>query len=159
MKKQNVFSVADYFIANIGEKFRVDNLKLNKIVYIAFGFSISLRNVLLFEEEIQAWKYGPVIPDLYHYFKRHGSQNITQVSEKGLEIKDQGTLEILKLIKGIYENKGGLEIVELTHQPGTPWHYFYDKTKNKTITPNIIKSYYDIFIKNMEKENVLSKTS
>ncbi len=155
MKRQNVFSVADYFIKNIDEKFRVDNLKLNKLVYIAFGFTISLKKLTLFEEEIQAWKWGPVIPELYHHFKKGGSQNIDKVSDKGASIEDKFILQVLNVVKDIYEGKEGLEMVELTHQAGTPWHYFYDGARNKTIEPFVIKDYYDIFIKNMEKANLL----
>ncbi len=155
MKKQNVFSVADYFIKNIDEKFRIDNLKLNKLVYIAFGFAISLRKSTLFEEEIQAWKWGPVIPKLYHYFKKGGSRNIDKVSDKGASIEDKFILQVLNVVKDIYESKEGLEMVELTHQTGTPWHYFYDGARNKTIEPIVIKDYYDIFIKNMEKKKIL----
>ncbi len=157
MEKQNVFSVADYFIRNIGKKSRVDNLKLNKLVYIAFGFSISKQNIPLFDEEIQAWQYGPVIPVLYHHFKSHKSENIEDPSNKGINIEkdsSEGTIKILKLVKDIYESKEGLEMVELTHQPKTPWSYSYNGSGKNPIDKSVIKEYYDIFISNLNQDKI-----
>ncbi len=157
MEKQNVLSVADFFITEVDKKYGVDNLKLNKIAYISLGFSLSIRNFDLFSEDVEAWNWGPVIPELYYSFKEYGSRIITKPSERenSSEIKDEDTLGLLNLVKDLYQSKSGLEIMELTHVKNTPWDYCYDGEKNTIIDKNIIKDYYDILIKNLKKSNIL----
>ena len=40
------------------------------------GFHLALFNEVLFEEEIEAWKYGPVISKEYYTFKVYGNNSI-----------------------------------------------------------------------------------
>ncbi len=47
-------------------------MKLLKITYIAHGFYLGMKQRSLFENNVQAWQYGAVIPDLYHVIKRFG---------------------------------------------------------------------------------------
>lgn len=60
--------VANYFIANYGGGTEMTNLKLNKLVYFAQAVSLKQYGVPLFSDEIQAWSYGPVEPEVYHAF-------------------------------------------------------------------------------------------
>ena len=48
-------------------------LQLLKLVYIAHGWMLGLRQKPLIRDRIEAWKYGPVIPALYHDLKRYGA--------------------------------------------------------------------------------------
>ena len=57
--------VANYFIANYGGGTEMTNLKLNKLVYFAQAVSLKQYGVPLFSDEIQAWSYGPVEPEVY----------------------------------------------------------------------------------------------
>lgn len=75
----SVFDVANYFLLlddnNDGEG--ISNLKLQKLCYYAQGFHLAIFNTPLFNEEIEAWAHGPVVPELYHRFKVFGSGSIT----------------------------------------------------------------------------------
>ncbi|WP_208932366.1 Panacea domain-containing protein [[Haemophilus] ducreyi] len=44
----------------------ISNLKIQKLVYYAQGFSLAINNKPLFSEKIQAWTHGPVTPELYN---------------------------------------------------------------------------------------------
>ncbi len=69
--------IADYFITlaneeTIGEgnaSEKITHLKLQKILYFAQSAFLSIQKGPLFDEKIEAWKYGPVIPDIYKIFK------------------------------------------------------------------------------------------
>lgn len=78
----SVFDVANYFLLlddnNDGEG--ISNLKLQKLCYYAQGFHLAIFNTPLFNEEIEAWAHGPVVPELYHRFKVFGGSSITPES-------------------------------------------------------------------------------
>ena len=58
------FDAADYFLSKIDEDAGdvITNLKLQKLVYYAQGFSLALCGRPLFAERIEAWQHGPVCP-------------------------------------------------------------------------------------------------
>src|SRR4051794_9267350 len=71
-------SIANFFIglaAAKGEK--LSPMKLQKLLYYACGWYAGYTGQPLIDEAIEAWDYGPVIPSIYHEFKRFGSGSIT----------------------------------------------------------------------------------
>ncbi len=48
--------------ANSGEGELMSNMKLQKMLYYQQGFHIAYFNTPLFDEDIEAWMYGPVVP-------------------------------------------------------------------------------------------------
>ena len=59
-----VFDIANFFVdlANKTDDDYITNLKLNKLLYFAQGVSLARTDKTLFEESIEAWKLGTVIP-------------------------------------------------------------------------------------------------
>ena len=51
--------------ANNGEGELMSNMKLQKMLYYQQGFHLAYFNTPLFEENIEAWMYGPVVPCVY----------------------------------------------------------------------------------------------
>ena len=131
-----------------------DILKLNKLVYIALGFSLALEDFDLFKEEVQAWKMGPVIPEVYHSFKYNKYKNIKEpILEDGDELvpkitKDSnGVYDLLNEVLSVYKGKDGMKLMEYTHRDGTPWSAFYDGSRHKVIDRKYIKVYYKGLLK------------
>ncbi|EEO9072901.1 DUF4065 domain-containing protein, partial [Listeria monocytogenes] len=60
-------------------------LKLQKLLYYAQAKSLVEKSHPLFEENIEKWKLGPVVPEIYHLYKNYGAKNI-QSAEERLEI-------------------------------------------------------------------------
>ncbi len=158
MKQQDVFAVANFFLEKNDHS--LDNLKLNKIVYISLGFSLGLNSFDLFEEEVQAWRFGPVIPELYHHFKERRASTINNLAgiyrapkindliEPEIDKEEIEILKTLETVWVIYKGETGLDFIEMTHQKGTPWDKYYDGRKNKVIDREFIEAYYKFFIKN-----------
>ncbi len=49
-------------------RYSISNLKLQKILYfVQANFLVSI-GTPCFEEEIEAWDFGPVVPEVYHEF-------------------------------------------------------------------------------------------
>ena len=119
------------------ERKRVDPLQMQKLVYLAQGWSLGLTGGRLFSESIEAWQHGPVVPDLYHSLKTFGSLPI-----KGrLKAWDEARRRLSnasydfdrtdgRIIRNIWEKYGswsGPQLIQLTHEPGGPW----DVTRKK----------------------------
>ena len=70
--------VANFFIDlyNSVPEGQVTNLSLNKLLYFAQGHSLAENGKPLFDEPIEAWQYGPVVPSVYHTFKKHRRSRI-----------------------------------------------------------------------------------
>jgi len=66
----SVFDVAAYILERCGE---MSTMKLQKLVYYSQAWSLVWDDEPLFEENIEAWANGPVVPSLYNrhrgYFK------------------------------------------------------------------------------------------
>lgn len=64
--------IANFFLWNADKEGIKDMtpMKLIKLVYISYAWSLAIYQNKLFNERIEAWRYGPVIPSIYHEFKR-----------------------------------------------------------------------------------------
>ncbi len=160
----NALSVANAFIdiaKDAGKDIRL--LGLIKRVYIAHGLSLALRNKGLLDkrfDEVEAWKYGPVIPSVYHSFKYNRDTPITEKSFfvrqsedsddlifETPELKDKEAMDIVRNVWELYEDKTDSELVTLLHKKGTPWHYCYKRGQNAVIPDYVTKTYYELLLK------------
>lgn len=118
-------------------------MKLIKLVYIAHGWYLGVFGKPLINEAPEAWKYGPVIPSLYHSFKSYRDSIITYKPAEPIlanEVK-----QFLDRIWEVYGGFTGVELSAMTHQPGSPWSKIWDAAKsikNIEIPDNLIKRYY-----------------
>lgn len=120
-----------------------NNLQINKLLYIAFGFYGATYNKELFPSKIEAWKYGPVIPIVYksyhHFYFDRQSYNVSSISENEKKIIDD--------VLNFYGKKAPFLLVNMTHQKNTPWSKFYiEGEKNIEIDKKEIISYYKDFL-------------
>lgn len=130
-------------------------MKLLKLTYIAHGYYLGFYDKALFIDEVQAWKFGPVIPSLYQITKRFGNHNVDSFIV-GLYCKKTLTPEddkFLRMVWNAYKNNGGLQLSTLTHQEGTPWSQVYKEgISDLTIDNEIIKDYYKKLISDRSRK-------
>lgn len=71
-------TAAKFFImlANQRDDDFITNLKLNKLLYYAQGAYLARTGRPLFNEQIEAWAYGPVVPSIYRKYKVCGKNPI-----------------------------------------------------------------------------------
>lgn len=121
----------------------ISNLKLQKLLYYCQGFSLALHDKPLFNEEIEAWQYGPVVPFVYHIYKANGYNGI--IPDESFDYTKHITEEEFGLIKEVYEVYGqfsALKLMNMTHNE-SPW----SETKiNQTIPLDILKKYFSTLI-------------
>lgn len=121
----------------------IDNLKLNKLLYYAQGWSLARNGKPLFKDEIQAWDYGPVVDDVYHAYKVCRKAPIQEPTYEFDE--DKLSAEELELITDIYSNYGkftSIALTNMTHEKDTPWSNVYVPRENRVISNRLMKNYF-----------------
>jgi len=119
-------TVANYFL-EMGQKegILIDPLKLQKLVYLAHGWSLLFLNRPLIKEKIEAWRYGPVVPELYQEFKKFGASPITEFARPvPLESTNGIDPQTKSLLYAVWQKYGSLSPIQLsvlTHEPGSAW--------------------------------------
>lgn len=125
-------AVASYFIgesSKLGENNDLTNLKLQKILYYAQLESISQRGVPLFNDDIEAWQYGPVVRDVYEWLRECGRYPIAafDIELKRFERLTGESELFLKNIWEKYNRYSAWALVEITHRDKSPWSEVYAK--------------------------------
>jgi uncharacterized phage-associated protein len=122
----------------------ISNLKLQKILYFAQAANVCLNDALLFDDKIEAWKYGPVVPTVYRQYKSFNNLPITKIEEAEPSIEAE-LREFLDNTWDVFGKYSAGQLVELTHQH-KPWKEAFESDDN-VIEPEALKEYYsEIFI-------------
>lgn len=168
--KDNALSVANYFI-DLAKKDNkpLTQLGLMKRVYIAHGFSLAINGMSLLDsrfDKVEAWKYGPVIPSVYHSFKQYKSEPIRDKSvvmewddKTGNytfpepELSNGKAKEIVEMVWKRYFDFSDSEMVALTHRNGTPWYVCYIPDNNIPIPDEITSLYYEKLVESIVKSH------
>jgi uncharacterized phage-associated protein len=119
-------------------------LQLIKLTYIAHGWCLALHEAPLIDQDVQAWQYGPVIPDLYHQIKHFRGNSVSeQISATAKPIESE-TKSLLESVFAAYGHLTGEKLSALTHAKGTPWSDVWDRMgRNAVISDMLIKTHYD----------------
>ena len=152
--------VADYMLAKNDGNVDLTPLQVNKLTYISHGFALAIYNTKLVADDVEAWRYGPVFPQLYYALRHYGGNTIPHLSycNTGIDtdqindrydffkhILDNKT-EIIDMVLNTYGKLSASELIERTHRKGTPWKKHYRKGSYGIIIPSehIKQHYLDI---------------
>lgn len=113
--------IANWFVQRaIHDGRHLTIMQLLKLVYIAHGWHLEMRKSPLILNKIEAWKYGPVIPDVYTAFRNQGVTIAQPIGLAQREIADADR-HLLEEIYRIYGSLPATSLSDLTHEPGGPW--------------------------------------
>jgi len=137
-------SILQRFMLN-GKK--ITPMKLQKLMYIIFKEYYTEYRILLFNDPIEAWQYGPVVRSVYDEFKSFESDSIDKYATdaKGIayvvdEEKDLELKEIMDKVIIKFYSKTGIELSELTHEnTNSAWMKAYN-SKNEIMNLEDIKN-------------------
>ena len=137
--------IANFFVDvynSMGEEI-ITNLKVNELVYFAQAWSLVKFNKKLFNEDIEAWEQGPVIPSVYKTFRPYGSKNIEMtIGEYDESIFTSEQLNFLADIVLTYGKYTASALRDISYKSGSPWALVYEKKENNIITPESMKKYF-----------------
>jgi uncharacterized phage-associated protein len=131
------------------------HLKLQKLAYLAHGWTLAIKNEPLITEEFHAWQYGPVVPILYSYFCKFGNKTINELALMSIDNPDkdipirylyvepviEDDKEINDIIDKVIKKYGPWtagQLVNKTHAENGPW-YITLKRKQEIIYNDLIK--------------------
>ena len=157
----NVLDVCRHVINYSNEQnYGISNLKLQKILYFiqAYFLTTEGNNKPCFNEKIEAWDFGPVVPEAYQEYKQYGCGDIPPITSylvfdkeniwntrrikfDDAVISETDKTNINKIVDK-FANYSATDLVSLTHRQ-SPWIDAYTPCQNNEITINAIKEYFN----------------
>lgn len=134
-------SIANFFLhldaLHDGEG--ISNLKLQKLAYYAQGYYCAIHDTPLFNEHIEAWTHGPVVPQLYQEFKRYGADRITPPQEFDPACLTEKEREMAEEVFQVFGQFSAWKLRDMTHEE-SPWQNHENSAG--TIPIDEMKAYF-----------------
>jgi uncharacterized phage-associated protein len=134
----------------------VDPMSLEKLVYYAQAFHLALFNRPIFDDEIRAWRHGPVVRSVYGRY--NGALPIERPVGEVASL-DQDTEAFLREVVSFFGGLTALTLSDATHQEN-PWKnaregFSHDQNSDVHIPNAHLREYYSRLIE--EGELALSR--
>lgn len=110
------------------------NMKLQKVLYYSWVEYYQKTKKHLFEDKIYAWKFGPVVRDVYFNYRMFAAMPITSCKEPGVNIDDD-TTRFLSDFASRYKDRTAGGLVFDAHRDGSPWHEVYKDGEKNIVIP------------------------
>lgn len=114
--RATVFDVAKFILSEQGE---MTAMKLEKLVYYAQAWALVWDEEPLFEEKIEAWANGPVVPELYQMHKGLFKVSTGNIRGRMTNLSANKKDTIKKVLAG-YGKFSAQQLIDLTHTED-PW--------------------------------------
>lgn len=131
----------------------IDQMKIQKLVFYAHAWWLALRGDALFDDDVYAWPWGPVVQSIYGEFRDFGREPIGDKRAMVLEpaanawtfnfkrpvAPPQDVQEFLEQIWNLHKGLTGIQLSNATHAVGEPWTIIKDRVGNlesKPLIPN-----------------------
>jgi uncharacterized phage-associated protein len=139
----NAFDTASYILKKQGP---MSAMKLQKLVYYSQAWSLVWDEAPLFNDEIQAWANGPVLPKLYEAHRGEYLVTPALVEDKAENNLNETQKETIDTVLKAYGEKSAQWLSDQTHNEA-PWVEAREglrelERSNKEITPAAMAEYY-----------------
>jgi len=141
-------TVAKYLLAlAYRERIVLNVTKVQKLLFIAYGYFLAKKDHVLVDEAPRAWPFGPVFPKTR---KRIDYGKMVDLQDPALKeiSQDAEVTEVLSKIIKRYSEFSASQLSDWSHMPGSPW----DKTTRQSgfnwdapIPDDFIKEYFSSF--------------
>lgn len=144
--------IARYIVAMAQDKgLPINMTKVQKLLYIAYGIYLAIKDERLIDEHPQAWPYGPVFPSTRNKLLKENFYDIRIDNPEFAELRINAELNsLLNLVFNNFGDWTASELSQWSHTDGSPW----EKTVNQEdfswgnrISDENIKSYFSMIIK------------
>lgn len=121
----------------------ISNMKLQKMLYYMQGYHLAYFNNPLFDEEIEAWMYGPVVPSVYDKYKEYENRGISYTGDT-IHLNDEEE-QLFEEVYELYDEYSAIGLMKLTHSE-EPWKKTATGVGNiipKKLMQNFFKNYLE----------------
>ena len=116
----------------------ITNMKLQKLLYYAQGAFLAMNGSPLFDDPIEAWTHGPVVPSVYNEYKGYGDRGIDPPVGFDTDVFSEQEAELLIAVYNEFGQYAAWKLRNMTHEE-TPWK----TTKlGEVISTDSIKAYF-----------------
>lgn len=118
----NVKDIANHLLscaANSETGELMTNMKLQKMLYYEQGFHLAYFGTPLFDEDVEAWMYGPVVPVVYEQYEHYGRKGI-EPEEDNFDFTDKTEKSLFNEVFRVYNAYSAYGLANMTHNE-KPW--------------------------------------
>ena len=98
----------------------LSNLKLQKLLYYMQGFHLAFFDEPFFNESIEAWTYGPVVPVVFQEFKKYKKRSINPDNYHDDLVLTDDEQQMFDMVYSEYNRYSAVALMNMTHTEG-PW--------------------------------------
>ena len=153
--------VADYILLKSKP---LTALALSYLTYISQGYTLAMTHKRLIDDDVEAWLFGPVFPQLYYAIRKYKGNNIgrTLYDNTSLHVPDADdrraflkdvigeNVKIINMVLDTYGKEPLYKLQKLIHADETPWKQYYTKRSVVKIPDTKIANHYS---------NIINKSS
>lgn len=123
---ESAMNIAKYIVTKcMNDEIPINNTQLQKILYIVQITFLKELGKPLFVENFEAWRLGPVIPDVYYSFCGWGVMKIC--NKYAFDEIAANKRDLIDLVVTTYRTLSVAEIVKLTQSNRGAWRKVYGK--------------------------------
>lgn len=141
----NATYLAQYIVNTYSPKIGITNLKLNKLLYYIQVESLRTTGEPVFENTIEAWSYGPVVPEVYRMYRQYGREVILPNNEP-VAVSEKVT-HIVEHVVNVLGSLTAYDLVMFSHKQGGAWSRVYRQGSNMIISIDEILASDDTVMK------------
>ncbi len=134
----NASTISTYFL-NKEPRDGLSNLKLQKLLYYAQGLHLAIFGEALFDERVENWTHGPVVPSVYHQYKQYGNANISTGPALDTAAMSRQTMIFLDEVYQKFSHYTASALRNQTHRE-RPWQC---TTTNEEISYALMQDYFE----------------
>ena len=127
-------------LADEGEGDLMTNMKLQKMLYYQQGFHLAYFGTPLFNEDIEAWMYGPIVPVVYDAYECNGRMGIVPDPDRSIEFENDEEWRLFLKVYDIYGQYSAIGLMNMTHGEA-PW-VNSSHGHGKVITHESMKTFF-----------------
>lgn len=151
---------ARYFIVRAYEDNKdadMTNMKVQKLLYYSQSLCLALNDEPLFENEIQAWRYGPVCPEAYCFYSEYESKQLPIPSDNSLSEISEDIRNILEEVWSYFGVHRPYVLSDMTHLE-FPWknarrNLAREASSQKALDIGDMKELGEIKLSEIERDN------
>ena len=141
----DALTISNFFITRSREdNTKITPYKIEFLVYFSHGWFMAVDGRLLINEEVKAWRHGPVIESIHKCFKDH--KNFDKNIHDGYsDFIKPSVIEFLEGIWSYYGHLNEVEMLSLCLERDTPWDVTYERSSKELVISNeLIKRHYKL---------------